>query len=74
MSKSSLNTLSLSFLETQTVIDSLFDSLDVIHDMREKLIFSLSLTSEDELFKLDKRWDEIHYVLDMLLDYQKSLI
>lgn len=70
MEKSS-SVLRLDFLETQTVIDSIFDALDVLHAKRD---VALRSRSYDDCIKLDKRWDELHHVLDILIVHQKTLI
>lgn len=70
MEKSS-SVFRLSFLETQTVIDSLFDSISAIHEKNENFI---RCRSYDKVVELNKQWNEIHHVLDIMLAYQKSLI
>lgn len=70
MEKSS-SVLRLSFLETQTVIDSLFESVSVIHEKSEVFI---RCHSYDKVVELNKQCVDIHHVLDILLAYQKSLI
>lgn len=70
MEKSS-SVLRLDFLETQTVIDSIFDALKVLRAQRD---VALRSRSYDDCMKYDIKWDELHHVLDILLAYQKSFI
>lgn len=70
MEKSSFG-LRLDFLETQTVIDSVFDALGVLHAKRD---VALRSRSYDDCMKYDIKWDELHHVLNLLIAYQKSLI
>ena len=70
MEKSS-SVLRLDFLETQTIIDSIFDALKVLRAQRD---VALRSRSYDVCIKYDAKWDELHHVLDILMAYQKSLI
>lgn len=61
----------LSFSDAQTLIDSVFNSLDVLLSQRDIALRSRNYSLCNEL---DKQWYELHHVLDILLAFQKSLI
>ena len=65
------SSLRLSFLECQTIVDSLFESMSIIH---EKNLEFISLRSYDKVIELNKQWNVIHHVLDIMMAYQKSLV
>ena len=60
------SSLRLSFLETQTAIDAIFDALEVLHSQREVALRSRNYSVCNEL---DKHWDELHHVLDIFVAY-----
>lgn len=71
MEKTNKYSLSLTFSESQTVVDALFDSLTIIHQKNQKFI---SRGAYDKVREYNVKWEEIHRVLDTILSYQKSLI